>query len=97
MYGLSEMKIEGVGELWEGRLERDPISDGFYLRFTDDLGIHTVDVEKMLESYVGLEVRVAVSSLDSLRQVMARLEPITENVESLKLADLKGRPEQGPE
>lgn len=95
MYGLSEMKIDGIGELWEGRLERDPMSDGFYLRFTDDLGVHSVDLGKVFESYVGLEIRVAVSSLDSLRQVMARLEPIAEGVGAVRLEDLKGRPGQG--
>ncbi len=90
------MKIEGLGELWEGRLERDPMSEVFYLRFRDELGgLRGVDLQKMLEAYVGQDIRVVVSVVEAVRQASEKLGLNTVGVEGVTLEDLKNTPEPG--
>lgn len=89
------MKIEGLGELWEGRLERDPLSEEFVLRFRDDSGLHSVDLQKVLEAYVGLEIRVVVSVVEAVRQASEKLGLETVGVEAVTLEDLKRIPKPG--
>lgn len=89
------MKIEGLGELWEGRLERDPMSEGFYLRFRDANGMRNVDLQKVLEGYVGQEVRVVVSVVEAVQRASERLGLNTAGVEGVTLRDLENAPEPG--
>jgi len=90
------MKIDGVAELWEGVLERDPLTDAFYLRVSTDGGIQVVDLQKVLGSYVGQDVRVSVSSLAALEAVVTRFGPIDAG-SAVTLEDLKDLTERKPD
>lgn len=83
------MKVEGVGEIWEGVLERDPLSETFHLRIVHDDRVGSLDLQKMLEAYVGLEIRVVVSSLESLRRAAEVLAPAMEGAQGVTLEDLQ--------
>lgn len=71
------------------------MSDEFFLRCGEPPGELRLNVQGMLEAYIGLEIRIAITSLEAARQTSERLGLASADVEGVTLDDLTRAPKPG--
>lgn len=80
-----------LGNIVEGLVERDPLTDRLQIMTVDESGrAKVVNVEELVASFLGKEVRLTLASFENL----ARLSQMVEDQEGLIGAVM---PEQFPE
>lgn len=80
-------KIPGLGEMYEGILEIDPLAETYQIRCLDDRGTQrVVDLNEVLSEYAGRGVRLTVGFLDALQAAADRANA---DVEAVTLEDLR--------
>lgn len=80
-------KIAGIGELWEGVLERDPLDEGFQLRVSAADGSQQIlRIADVLSDYEGHGVRFTIAYTSAL----AAAEAVQQagDLQSVRFADL---------
>jgi hypothetical protein len=84
-------KIAGVGEMYEGVIERDPLDETYQVRFLNaSTGEQEVlAVDEILADYVGREVRFQIAFCDALQGAIDRVGAAQEVQAAVSFDDLE--------
>lgn len=89
-------RIEGLGEIESGVLERDPLDDTYQIRTVDSEGRQKIRrLQDVFAEYVGREVRFTLARVDALEAAAARFG-VAEEVHSVSFEDLAKGASKGP-